>query len=870
MTLETSPCHQPSIARSVGQIVAVCLALGLIVSSSVEAWQNTREPRGRRKSAGSAAPRKTAPAAPKSKKEADEKDEAEQQKKLHELKANMHLPRLAELQVPTVQQLRTSPVDWLVLKGLDKSADKVNKPVDNGRQMVIVVKQVFPRPDTLRKLQAALDELRTQPAGETAAERDKRAAQRKELSTLVVTLPGETEGELYEIPTNVIDYIIYHEDLIVRRAALLIDASKFREAYELLFALNRQARDWPGIREQTKRLEFLEGTRALEVGDPESALTSLTNLELEDRDYRGLQQRLGEAVDKLIIRSQEAGVYRESRHFLQRLSSLEPRHPIVEKWTRALGEEAQKLMESADASARAGRQAEAVSHIERAALVWPSAPGLREEHRRLSSRYQRLSVGVLDLPRAPVDGWISSPLLSLPENREKRLNQFDLFEVDRIDDTTHYRSRLIEQWEPTDLGRRANFTLKSTRSRWESRNRLTSTETLTAIEARMDRASPVYDERFASVVDGLHLRSPFDFEVHFTRAPPRIELLFRFPVTAANASQGERILSRRFARAGTTDSEAVFRRVLPEADGSTEYHVAEIVEHRYESPDRAIQGLMRGEISMLADLPPWAVSVVRNDQRFFVINYALPTTHVLQFNPQSEPLRSRELRLAMAYSIETPQLLSGVVLHDPSTQFGRPVTAPFATTSYAYNSLVAPREANLGMAASLHVAAVKRLKSEPVLRVVCDPGPLARPAMEQIIKGWKRVGIQAELVPAQPGAKWDVAYRTLRLEEPLADLWSFLTTGSGTRLEDLRHLPDWMREELLALDNVSDWKSVVTRLQQLQAHLFAEVECIPLWEVDDVIVLRKNIRDFPAVKFVNAYQNVERWIVQPWFSEDVP
>jgi hypothetical protein len=528
------------------------------------------------------------------------------------------------------------------------------------------------------------------------------------------------------------------------------------------------------------------------------------------------------------------------------------------------------LIESADAAARAGRAAEAVSLVERAALIWPSSPALRETHRKLSSRYQRLAVGVLDLPRAAIEASASLSLPSLPDERERRLRQFNLFEVDRIDDTTHYRSRLIEQWEPTDLGRRAVFTIKSSRSHWESRALLTSTDVVSTIESRMDPSSPVYDERFATAVDGLRLRSPFEFEVHFTHAPPRTELLFRFPVTDANAPRGERTLSLRFVRASATGNEAIFRRAVPEEDGLSEYHVAEIVERRYDSPERAVQGLHRGEISMLPDLPPWAVSLVRNDQRFFVINYALPTTHVLQFNPQSVPLRSRELRLAMAHSIEASQLLPAVVLHDSALQYGRLVTAPFATTSYAYNPLVAPREANLGMAASLHVAAVKRLKSDPVLRVICDPGPIPRRAMEQILKGWKRVGIRAEVVPAETGVKWDVAYRMLRMEEPLVSLWPFLTADAGTRLEGLRHLPDWMREELLALDNVSDWKSAVTRLQQLQAHLFAEVECIPLWEVDDAIVLRKNIRDFPAVKFVNAYQNVERWVVQPWYSEDVP
>ena len=125
--------------------------------------------------------------------------------------------------------------------------------------------------------------------------------------------------------------------------------------------------------------------------------------------------------------------------------------------------------------------------------------------------------------------------------RETRLSQFDLFEVDRIDDTTHYRSRLIEQWEPTDLGRRADFTLKSTRSRWESRTVLTSTALLSSMEALLDPASPLYNERFANSIDSLHLRSPFEFEVRFTHAPPRTELLFRFPVAVPASEPGSQI-----------------------------------------------------------------------------------------------------------------------------------------------------------------------------------------------------------------------------------------------------------------------------------------------------------------------------------------
>jgi tetratricopeptide (TPR) repeat protein len=866
-----------SFARSypvTRSFLLACLALVLIVPVSVSAWQ-AREPRGRRKAAGAAAPKQAKPAqeAPKTK-TADDEDAPAERGKLADLKSDQSLPRIQDLQVPSVEQLHKSPVDWLLLKGPNK-----------GNELVVVVKQVFPRPDTLKKLQTALEELRHRPAPTTQAEREKRAAQRNELSKLVVTLPGEGDAQLYEVPTNVIDSIIYHEDLIIRRAGMLIDAEKFRDAFELLFPLARQSPDWKGLKDQTQRLVFLEAQRALKAKDLESALTSLEELHLQNRDYPQLQKLLGDVVDSLIVRSQSSSNFREARHFLGRLAKIEPEHEIVQKWTHALADDTQKLMSAAEAAGRAGRHDEATTLVDRAARIWPIAPGLAELHRKLSERYQCLSVGVLSLASQSRAGSLDHcPVTTLSDFRETRLSQFDLFEVDRIDDTTHYRSRLIEQWEPTDLGRRADFTLKSTRSRWESRTVLTSTALLSSMEALLDPASPLYNERFANSIDSLHLRSPFEFEVRFTHAPPRTELLFRFPVAVPASEPGSpgsksggsgpvRILSRRFQRVHGTDNETVYRRVIPEPDGLAAYHVAEITEHRYDSPEHAIQGLMRGEISMLPDLPTWTLPLVRDDPRFFVLNYALPTTHVLQLNPHSAALRSRELRLALAFAIDAPNLLSRIVLRDPTLQNGRIVTAPFATTSYAYNSLVPPREFNAGMAASLRAAASKRLKTLPVLRLVCEPGPTTQLAVAEIVNAWKRVGIQAELVPADSltaGGKWDIAYRTLRMEEPLVELWPFLTVNSGTRLESLRHLPDWLRLELLELDNAADWKSAVNRLQQLQTHLYAEAECIPLWEVDDALVLRKNIRDFPPAKFVHTYQDVERWMVQSWYPEDEP
>jgi ABC-type oligopeptide transport system substrate-binding subunit len=107
------------------------------------------------------------------------------------------------------------------------------------------------------------------------------------------------------------------------------------------------------------------------------------------------------------------------------------------------------------------------------------------------------------------------------------------------------------------------------------------------------------------------------------------------------------------------------------------------------------------------------------------------------------------------------------------------------------------------------------------------------------------------------------------MAEPMTELWPFLTLETQARIEALAPLPDWLRQELIDLDNAGDFRTARTLLHKLHAHLAAEIAIIPLWEIDDVILLRKNIRGFPA-EFVHSYHDVERWNVQPWYPAQLP
>ena len=802
-----------------------------------------------------------------------EKKDSGESKRLKDIKSQQKLPKLADLPIPSVAELNQQPVDWLVLD----SNNKANPDV-------LIAKPVFPRPDTLKKLADALDELKRRPRPTTPDEREKLEIQKADVQKILVTLPEDASGQIYEIPTEKVDRIIYHEDLTIRRATLLAEEKKFRDALELLYPLQRTVPKWKGLEDESRRMLMSEAESTLHGGDFQTGLMSLMELHARDRNYPGLQTQLGRVTDKLIETARQSHDDREARHYVAQLARLEPEHETVEKWKRALNAEAQDLMASALDAARNGRYAEAVDAIDRAARVWPKAVGLAEAHRKICERYQRLSVGAMTL----AGGGAGLPVPTLADQRATRLEQFDLFEVDRIDDTTHYRSRLLEQWEPTDLGRRAFFTLRRSSARWESRPSLNAVSVMSTMRALIDRSSPAFDERFASYVDGIELRSPLELEVRFSRAPPRMEPLFCFPISAPGGAGTNfdrqsglgPVLSRRFECAERSPDRSRFRRLFPQPDGLDQYQLAEIDERRYDSPQREIQALLRGDVSMLLDLPPWAISPLRKDTRFFVLDYAIPTTHVLQLNPNSQPLKSRELRLALSYAIDAQRILSRQILHAADSTAGRLSTAPFATTSYAYNGLLPRREFSASMAFSLNAVALKRLQEIPPLRLVCENDPQARSAAAEIIAQWKRVGIVAQLVSPEPQSgsgqaaqsplEWDIAYRKLRMEEPVTQLWPFITVNSGARLESVRAFPDWLRMELLDLDNAPDWKSAVSRLQTLHAHLYSEVAYIPLWEVDDAILLRKNVRDFPAYKFVNPYQDVERWIVQSWFPEDEP
>jgi hypothetical protein len=785
------------------------------------------------------------------------------------------LPTIDKMELPSFQQLMKGPaVDWIVMHS----------------KKVIVVEPVYPRPGTLEDIDQKVKKLMRKAGDPPETE----TAKRKRLAAyyLPVTLM-EGEERDYKLHVKFIKEIVYYEELMLRRIDQLLDERKVRQAYELLTALEERQELWPGVAHRKERLLFTEAAVRLNERQPQHALALLEALFERNREYNGLELEFGKVGDRLVSAAIEQDDLRAARYFVRRIARRYPNHRVVKDSTARLMQTTRDLLASAGAAERDGRIEEALDVVERATRFWPDLPEVFPVYNRLAGRFQRLKAGVVDLPAAAPE---SAPvLLSAAARRRRDLTETPLFEPARFENKlVRYGSQFFGDWEPTELGHSVLFRLRPWRAAGDSLPMLSAAGLAAMLRHRLEPHDGWYDARFAAAVETLEVRSPFEMLVHFRQVPLRPEALFAF--VPPRASPGDRLEAGDDASAAAGNSpapattwpfelkavderRAVYRRTIPEPQGTADRHVAEITEVRYDSHEKAIQGLLRGEVSFLPRVPAATVRALSGRKEFFTQKYALPTTHLLQFNPHNRALSARTLRRALVYALDRRRILDEVFLQESSGKLGRLTSAPWPTTSYAYNRRreCEPHKFDAALAFSLAKSAERELGSKlPVLRLVSSSEPEIQPAVRRLVEQWGAAGIEVRHVIANSAAlsaegseNWDILYRTESIAEPLVDLWQFLALTTSTETGALGHLPTWLRHELLDLDRVGDWDSAERLLHRLHKQFWAEVHLIPLWEIDDVMVYRHNVRGIPE-RPVGPYQRIGQWKIEPWFSREAP
>ncbi|MEP3479384.1 MAG: ABC transporter substrate-binding protein [Fuerstiella sp.] len=811
--------------------------------------------------------------------------------------AEPSLPKYEDMQLPSARVLKNEDsVDWIVLT--------------DGR--VLVTTPVYPRPNTLKTIQ---DELRTleKATGGNAAQRRARTERRKRLRNLTVVLPSDVSTDLY-LPVSQIDQVILHEDLCLRRVDQLLEADEITQAYELLLHVEQELPGWDNSQPSFEKLLATEARLKVKNNDDSAAMAILDELAGRNIDNPDLREILAGIVDRRVADAASDKRFDSARYNLSRLTRHFPQDAVAEKWKTRLKNRSDELLRQARELFDQKKYRDAALVAQEADFVWKTSGSARAVYTELVARYQFL--------RVPVGGFgdveTVFPISSRDQRRDSQLTSVPLFEAAAADELTYFQSSFFEDWDPTDLGREVVFSVRQTRPYWQSQPLLTANQIADSLSIRLDSSLPTFDARLASFVKEFAVRSPTELQVVFNRVPLNLEAMFRFPVTTLergddpDAGPQSKLLSTRFVPAAKSDRSRTYLRSVDEPDGllRTQYHVAELIEKKYEDRESEVRAFSKGELDVLPHLRPWEIDIFKYSGSFSVQKYRLPQTHVLTFNPKSEAVTNPQLRRALSFGVDREGLLKKVILRDAEMQHGRPAKAPWNSRSYANSPLVQPPKYDLYLSFLLKLAAQEKLRvpgrlefvaaakkriedageewkpdvfrrenaaaitksvshiTLPRLRFVVEDDPVAMLAAEKMVERWKALKFDIELIPGgQPGKpladdEWDVMYRVTRMEEPLLDLWPLMLTDEQLDVSRLETYPDWMRQELINLDYATSFPDARGKLFQIHRHMSAQAFIVPLWELDDYIAFQRSVAGFESQP-LSVYQSVEKWQVIP-------
>ncbi len=287
------------------------------------------------------------------------------------------LPRLEDVPLPETEALLSDTRrDWVVLQ--------------DGR--VLIVEPVFPRPNTLAKIDAERNALLADPKRRFSPEGRQRL---NDLTKLSIFLPGKEASTEYQISLTEVKEIIHHEDLMLRRADQLIDEGETRKAFELMFVVARRDPQWPGLDTRQVRLAVADAAHQLDDKNGERALTFIESLYERKPVPDEADDLLDRAADLLIGSAVQTSDFRRARFDIQRIRSIDPRHPAADRWTAKLSSLA-RFVAVGSRTSRSQRRLGlgGCDDRSRGSRLAESRTACGRFTARLTSRYQRLLVGV--------------------------------------------------------------------------------------------------------------------------------------------------------------------------------------------------------------------------------------------------------------------------------------------------------------------------------------------------------------------------------------------------------------------------------------------------------------------------------------------
>jgi peptide/nickel transport system substrate-binding protein len=684
------------------------------------------------------------------------------------------------------------------------------------------------------------------------------------------------EDQVYSVRRASIRSIEYFEDMLIAEGTRLAASHDFARAFEHFLRVRERVGTWKGLEAGVRRLLLEEGTDALGKGEPGRGLRLLRELHAQQADFPGLADALARAYGERIASAFGAREYAQARRILHELEGLAPGHAGVQN-ARA------ELIKAATARASVPEDAglaEKLDGLAEALRIWPRLEGGEGRYREAFAALPTLDVAVLDVPRTP-GPWKRTPA----ESRVADLFFRPLSRATETEELTTSRpDQLLDSVEVGDLGRRWILRLQDGFAWSDQSGPVTSRDLLRGLTLRAESGSPGFDAGWADRLSRAEILDDRRVAVTLTRPLLRPASWLGQPLGSARAGRDGRIPGPEGDRAlvGTGPYRLVHEKeaILVGRAISTDTMIQRVRERRYERPAQAVEGLRSGEVTMLEHVPPWEVSALESDPEIQVGRDPVPHTHVLAIDGRVAALRNRSLRRGLSYAIAREAILEELLLRRKPAAPNVPADGVIIPGTYADAPIAEPLPTDPLLARMLVAAARKELGGEPITLTLEYPALAeAMVTVPRIAEALTNAGVTLKLVERSPdelerrlrdGEPFELAYRVVRCEEPIADLGRALCPGFDAppgRDALAAVASPLILERLLKLEQASEFPTARGLSIQIDRATREELPIIPLWHLESCYAWRTRLTG-PGKESRHLYQGIESWRIEPWYARD--
>ena len=685
----------------------------------------------------------------------------------------------------------------------------------------------------------------------------------------------------YQIRRASVKSIEYFEDMLLGEVDRLILARDFNRAFECILHIQGRDPRWKGLDEKANRLLYAEGSAALLQNDGERGLRLLGELFHRKPDFPGLADKLADSYGARARRAFELGLYAQGRKVLHDVEQLAPGHPVVRAIHEQFVTRAAALLKDSVNKPPAQR----LDGVSEALKVWPLLEGADDAYREAFAAIPTLDVAVTDIPRG-LGPWTRS-------RADERVTPLLYRPLLEPDDEEAMKGKtggqLATSVVASDLGRRIVVTVRKDVSWSDSSRPVSAIDVSRSLTDSAEPNSPRFSARWADLLDRVDVPDESHIEIRLTRATLKPGSWLLGPVGPAHGGGDGRVATVDRGRElvvegpylGTfTATDRAELMVVEPSSSEEKPKIKRIKEVRYPTAKAALGAFNRGEVAVLEHVPPDRVAELSSHPDIKVGRFDRPSLHRIALDGRTLALRSRSLRRGISYAIDRRTLLEETLLRRSPDAANLVSDGPAVKGSYTDAPEVKPLGYDPLLAKMLISGARKELGGNPIKLTFTYPSTAeAQAVVPRIAEALKLVGVETSLdekpesileSELRAGKRFDLAYRSSSLSEPVTEIGPFLCPGydAAPASNPLSSLASpRILQLLLQLERAPEWPSAKGLVVQIDRECRDELPVIPLWQLEDHYAWRSRVKG-PAETSDRLYRGITSWEIEPWFAKD--